>query len=81
MNQHQYTTGGNQQRDMVSFQMARDQFFERTCFGAIGQMILVESISGPIDAPIHMPAGGMNSIEYTNGAGKPVPYINTVSRD
>jgi hypothetical protein len=82
MHPHYLSTGGDRQRTAAERHMEYldGLWWGRTLFGDIGQLISVFHISGPIDAPDWLPAGAMNSTEWTNGRG-PIPAQTTVTRE
>lgn len=75
----QLGTGAPRQLQAAFFDVAGE--YRHVRFGRLGiDSMAYCDLIGAIDAPDVMPAGAMNSIEWTNGAGKPIAHASETSR-
>lgn len=59
-----------------------DSSYRWASFGRAGiDWMHYSDLIGAIDAPDVMPAGAMNSTQWTNGAGRPVARTNEITRE
>lgn len=71
-------TGGGSTRDGAFCALDADH---RIGYGTPGySWIGTDALLGPLDAPDKIPAGSMNSTEWTTGRGDPSPHITEVAR-
>lgn len=76
----QLGTGALRERQTIHFALARA--YQWASFGEVGSNWMpFGDLIGAIDAPDVMPAGAMNSTEWTTGAGRPVAHTNEVRRE
>lgn len=80
MRSTQLGTGAPRERQGIHFALARE--YQWASFGEVGSnWIPFSALIESIDAPDVMPAGAMNSTEWTNGAGRPVARTNEITRE
>lgn len=73
--------GTGAQRQLQAAFLDLDGRYRHVRFGRIGiDSMAYGDLIGAIDAPDVMPAGAVNSVEWTNGAGKPVARASEASR-
>lgn len=76
----QLGTGAPRQLQAAFFDLASE--YRNIRFGRIGiDSMAYGDLIGAIDAPDVMPAGAVNSVEWTNGAGRPVAHTNEIRRE
>jgi len=76
----QLGTGAPRQLQAAFFDLSGE--YRHVRFGRLGiDSVSYSDMIGAIDAPDVMPAGAMNSIEWTNGAGRPVAHANEIRRE
>ena len=76
----QLGTGAPREMQRAHFSLDRD--YRWVGFGDVGSnWIPFSALIESIDAPDVIPAGAMNSTEWTNGAGRPVARTNEITRE
>ena len=76
----QLGTGAPRERQCAFFTLDRD--YRHVSFGCIGRdWMPYDALINSIDAPDVMPAGAMNSTEWTSGAGRPIAHTNETRRE
>lgn len=69
-------------RELHGAFFALDRDYRHVGFGCIGRdWMHYDTLICSIDAPGVMPAGAMNSTEWTTGAGRPVAHTNETRRE
>ena len=76
----QLGTGTLRERQHIYYELARA--YQWLSFGRAGSdWIPFTALIESIDAPDVMPAGGLNSTEWVNGAGQPVAHTSETRRE
>lgn len=74
--------GTGAQRETQAAHQTLDSSYRWASFGRAGiDWMPYGALIGAIDAPDVMPAGAMNSTQWTNGAGRPVASTNEITRE